>query len=116
MIDNLSTGIYIAYPTTAELKPIYRGLKTKVNHSHTKVGITVKSFQSRGREYHSTFGGEVEFTPIAEVPADKLLGMEKIILIRLREKYRTVGNATEWFDTDDREAVIAIVMSALAST
>ena len=113
VIDKQGTGFYIAYPTTTELKPIYRGLKTMVNNRHTKVGVTVKSFLSREREYLGTFGGEVEFVPIAEVPASQLELLEQIILDKVCEKYRKVGNAREWFDTDDRESIVAIVLSVL---
>ena len=84
-----------------------------VNNRHTKVGITIKSFISRKREYLGTFDGEVEFVPIAEVPAPQLELLEQIILAKVCEKYRKIGNTREWFDTDDHESIVAIVRSVL---
>ena len=46
-IDMNETGVYLAYPTTSVLKPVYRGYKAQVNDMHTKVGITEDSFSSR---------------------------------------------------------------------
>lgn len=111
MISKQSTGVYIAYPTSSELKPTYRGHKSQVNNRHTKVGITVKSFESREREYRVTFGGEVEFIPLVEVPAVKLKELEKVLIMKVREHFQTVGSTKEWFDTDDRETLMAIVKS-----
>jgi len=104
-----ATGIYVACPTTGEMKPIYRGAATWVNNRHTKVGITKKSFAARRAYYEKVFGGEVEFTPLAEVPSHLLDGLEREMLLALSRQFRKVGNAHEWFDTDDRETVISLV-------
>lgn len=116
MIDKRSTGVYIAFPTTAELKPTYRGHKSQVNNRHTKVGITIKSFESREREYRVTFGGEVEFIPLVEVPSEQLKELEKVLLMKVREHYRTVGSTKEWFDTDDRKTLMVIVKSVFGTS
>ena len=115
MINKNRAGIYIAFPTTDVLKPIYRQLKTQVNCNHTKVGITVKSFLSREREYMGTFDGEVEFIPIAEIPVEQLKMLEQVILTRICAKYQRVGYAREWFDTNDREQIVAIIQEVLAN-
>ena len=111
MISNQSTGVYIAYPTTKILKPTWRKRKTLVNNCHTNVGITKKSFHSRELEYHLTFGGEVEFRYVAEIPVHQLEAIERQYLAKLREQYLTVGNARKWFVTDDRENMLAILKS-----
>ena len=87
-----------------------------VNCNHTKVGITVKSFASRENEYMDTFGGEVRFIPIAEIPADKLDIIERLILAKVGSRYRTVGNDREWFDTSDRSAIVELVHEVLQAT
>ena len=79
-IDMESTGIYMAYPTTTELKPTYRKHKSLVNLNHTKVGITTDCFRKRRNEYHRTFNNEVEFVPLLSMPANKLAEVEGEIL------------------------------------
>ncbi len=79
-MDDSDTGVYIAFPTSETMKPIYRGSKTKVNSRHTKVGITTDSFATRDSEYAKTFDGEVTFTPFASVPANRLKVLEDRIL------------------------------------
>lgn len=106
-------GVYMAYPTTEQLKPIYRKLKTLVNNSHTKVGITTQSFAAREREYQNTFNREVVFIRLAEVPVHLIPEIESAVLARLCSRYATVGRAREWFDTMDRESVRAEVLSVV---
>lgn len=106
-----ATGLYLAYPTTAELKPIYRGLKTCVNDRHTKVGQTRDGFGARGREYARTFSGKVRFLPLVRVSPEKLDDLEGAVLQALMARFERVGRAREWFDTADREAVAEIVLA-----
>lgn len=76
-------GIYIAYPTTAELKSIFKpkNYKTKVNWGHTKIGIAKDSFERRSKGYFSNFDDEVVFTPVAIIEnVSELLRIEKLIL------------------------------------
>ena len=113
-ISRSSTGVYMAYPTTSVLKPIYRKLKTQVNDQHTKVGITTDSFAIREREYRNTFQGEVVFTPLAEVPASRLAEIEKLLLVKLCSRYQRVGRAREWFNTTDREEISRIVVAIVS--
>jgi hypothetical protein len=113
-ISRSATGIYIAYPTTQVLKPIYRKLKTQVNSAHTKVGITTGRFSTREQEYMRTFNGEVRFVPIVAVPALQLRAIEHVILSEMRSRYAPVGRAREWFDTTEHEAIIQLV-EAIAS-
>lgn len=108
-----STGIYIAYPTSPVLKPIYRNYKTMVNDRHTKVGIAQDSFTARKSSYLKTFDGEVEFICVASRPKSELKKMEDTILSRLCSKYLRVGHAREWFETTERDNVIALVLEAL---
>jgi hypothetical protein len=86
-------GIYIAYPTTSELKPIYEGYKTRVNNSHTKVGKTVKSFLDREENYQTTFKNEVEFHPVVILKKVEDLDVEKDVINVLKVKYKKVGFA-----------------------
>jgi hypothetical protein len=111
-ISAYATGIYMAYPTSPELKPIYRGLKTHVNERHTKVGQTRDGFATREREYCRTFGGQVRFVPLVSVQPDKLDDLEGIVLQELMGRFNRVGRAREWFDTAEREVVAEIVLAA----
>jgi hypothetical protein len=113
--DLRATGIYMAYPTTSVLKPIYRGYATKVNNEHTKVGMAQDSFHARKRGYLNTFDGEVEFIPIAEVTLDVLAAVEQRILDQLSQHFVKVGRAREWFATSDHEKVVKIVKEVLRS-
>ena len=109
-----ATGVYIAYPTSAILRPIYRGYTTKVNNQHTKVGIAQDSFSARRRSYLGTFDGEVTFTPIAEIPAGDLPAAESKILAAIGARFQRVERAQEWFATDDRQTIVEITLRALA--
>lgn len=104
----------MAYPTTDILKPIYRGLKTKVNSSHTKVGITTDSFKKRGSEYSKTFDGEVKFLPLADIQPELLADLERKILSALCARFSKVGSAREWFDTNDHDSVSEIVLRVVS--
>ncbi|MEA1051904.1 hypothetical protein U5801_19135 [Lamprobacter modestohalophilus] len=99
------TGLYIAFPTSPTLKPIYAGYKTLVNNQHTKVGIARDSFMARKQSYVGTFEGEVEFWPIVEVAREQLKGVEDQLLARLSQRYTKVGRAREWFNTTDRAEI-----------
>lgn len=104
-IPESATGVYLAYPTSTTMKPTYRGLKTKVNSRHTKVGITVDGFAKRGAQYTKTFDGEVVFKPLVSVTSARLMALEKKILAEVAARFERVGSAREWFDTQDRNAV-----------
>ena len=106
-------GIYIAYPTTSELKPIFKGLKTKVNNNHTKVGKCEIGFLGREKNYQKTFDKEVEFHPIVILKKVEDLDVEKDVIDVLKEKYKKVGFALEWFDTNDHESVIKIIVDVV---
>lgn len=110
-LSTQATGLYLAYPTSPELKPIYRGLKTYVNDRHTKVGKTRDGFGPRGREYARTFSGEVRFIPLVRVSPEKLDQLEGAVLQALMARFSRVGRAREWFETADREAVAEIVLA-----
>jgi hypothetical protein len=110
-----ATGIYMVFPTSEALRPIYRGYKTHVNHRHTKVGIASTSFAARQRSYAGTFGPEVEFVPLVAVARHRLRSVEQQILESLSRRFRRVGDAREWFDTCDRELIASLVLDAVQS-
>ena len=112
-IDMNETGVYMAYPTTSVLKPVYRGYKAQVNDMHTKVGITEDSFSSRKNSYLKTFGGEVKFIPVAEIKIAELKNVEKIIVADLSTKFQKVGRTREWFETNDRNMVLEMVLESI---
>lgn len=114
-VEPHATGVYMAFPTTAELKPIYRGLKTLVNSSHTKVGITTDSFAVREREYMKTFGREVRFVRLVALNPPDLAPFESVLLREMRARYPRVGHAREWFDTTARGEIAALVLELAAS-
>ena len=109
------TGIYIARPTSAVLKSIYRAknYKTKVNKEHLKIGITKDSFQSRSKCYYDNFDDEVEFIPLVAINRDVLKDVENKVLIQIKEEFKTVGKAREWFNTNDKNRIISILMNTL---
>lgn len=117
-INPHSTGVYLAYPTTEELKPTYPGHKTLVNLEHTKVGITVSSFRSRWSEYKRTFKGEVAFHPLFEMSAAQLFIYESRLLGQMCRRFRKSGSAHEWFFTpehaSEREKIVALALSLQA--
>ena len=106
-------GIYIAYPTSSEFKPIYYKFKTKVNNNHTKVGKCENGFLGREKNYQKTFDKEVEFHPIVILKKVEDLDVEKDVIDVLKEKYKKVGFALEWFDTNDHESVIKIIVDVV---
>ncbi len=114
--DSNHTGIYLAYPTSQQLKRTYRNHTSLVNDQHTKVGITVKSFRERGSEYMRTFGGEVKFVPLVSMSPHKLAAIEKVLLAALKSEFLTVGRTKEWFNTADRNRIIEIVESVVKDT
>ena len=116
MIDRSATGVYIAYPTTEVLKPIYRLLKTQVNSAHTKVGITTDSFAIREREYMRTFHGEVRFVPVIVVPATRLVVVEQALLRELCTRYSRVGRSREWFHTVDRDGIAQLIVEIVQTS
>lgn len=106
-------GIYLAYPTTTQMKRIDRNLKTRVNDCHTKVGKTSSSFKGREAYYKKVFDGEVRFEALAEVPRERMREVERNVLDKMSLRYARVGRAREWFNTDDRETVASIVRAAV---
>ena len=108
-IPGAATGIYIAHPTTEILKPTYRGHKTQVNHLHTKIGITTKSFVKRENEYMRTFQYEVAFYPILIATPEVLAALETGVLQELLTCYSKSGSAKEWFFTTERQAIAELV-------
>ena len=105
-----SPGIYLAYPTTPELKPIYPCYKTLVNGEHTKLGIARRSFHDRERQYMRTFQGEVLFHPVLEMAPAHLSEFEARVLAQLTQRYPKSGRAREWFHTAERQAIAELVM------
>lgn len=105
-----STGIYLAYLTTVEQKPIYPGYKTIVNDRHTKVGIARLSFQNRERQYMHTFNREVVFLPVLEMVSGHLKDFEARLLAQLVRHYPRSGRAREWFHTVERQAIAELVL------
>lgn len=112
------TGIYIAYPTTSELKSIYKSknYKTMVNSQHTKVGIAKDSFNSRSKGYYGNFDNEVDFIPLVIIDVKHLGHIEKIILSEINAEFSKVGRAREWFDTTNRKRVTEIVFSTIVAS
>lgn len=110
-----STGIYIAYPTSATLKSIHppKNYKTKVNNSHTKIGIAKDSFKARKTSYFRDFDNEVEFIPVAKIAENQLEQVEKAILEKVKMRYKKVGYAREWFDTDNRNEILQLISEIL---
>jgi hypothetical protein len=117
MNDILSkTGIYIAHPTSAVLKSIYKpkNYKTMVNDEHTKVGIAKHSFLARSKGYYSNFDNEVMFKPIVIIEDINLLVIiEKHLLSQIRLEFKRVGRSREWFETNEREKVSDLVSQFL---
>jgi len=111
-------GIYIAFPTSRVMKSIYRpkNYKTMVNEQHTKVGITKNSFKSRRKGYIDNFDNQVNFIPIAIVHPDQLNKAETSILAVIREKYKRVGRAREWFHTQNRDDLVELILTTLAAS
>ena len=109
------TGIYIAIPTSAVLKSIYRAqnYKTEVNNEHLKIGITKDSFQSRSKCYYDNFDNEVEFIPLVAINRDVLKEVEAKVLAQIKIEFNRVGRAREWFDTNDKQRIIKILISTL---
>ena len=112
------TGIYIAFPTSRVMKSIYRpkNYKTLVNDQHTKVGITKNSFASRRKSYTDNFDNQVNFIPLAIVHPDQLNKAETSILKVIREKYKRVGRAREWFHTQNRDDLIELILTTLTAS
>jgi hypothetical protein len=112
------TGIYIAYPTTSELKSIYKpkNYKTMVNDQHTKVGIAKDSFNSRSKGYYGNFDNEVDFIPLVIIDVKHLGQIEKFILSEINAEFSKVGRAREWFDTTNRKRVTEIVFSTIVAS
>ena len=112
------TGIYIAYPTTSELKSIYRtkNYKTMVNNQHTKVGIAKDSFNSRSKGYYGNFNNEVKFIQTVIIDIKDLESIEKIILEKIKLEFLIVGRAREWFNTTNRKRITEIIFSTLVDS
>ena len=109
------TGIYIAIPTSAVLKSIYRAqnYKTEVNNEHLKIGITKDSFQSRSKCYYDNFDNEVEFIPLVAINRDVLKEVEAKVLAQIKIEFNRMGRAREWFDTNDKNRIISILINTL---
>lgn len=113
------TGIYMAYPTTAVLKSIYRpkNYKTMVNKEHTKVGIAKDSFNARSRGYFSNFDNEVIFIPLAVIQdIQTLIIVEQFVLSEINSEYSRVGRAREWFNTYNHNRIKEIVAQSLIAS
>ena len=107
------TGLYMAYPTTSELKPIANGYQTMVNDQHTNIGMTTVSFSDRKQGYLDTFDGEVEFIPLVEVPADQVKQLRDEILLELGKRFTRAGNSTQWFETNQRDEFSRIALQTV---
>ena len=109
-------GIYIAFPTTSLLQSIYKpkNYKTKVNHLHTKVGITIDNFKNRSKCYYDNFGSEFIFAPLFIIENNQeILSVEKKILEAIKQKFKRQGRAREWFNTTERNLIINIITQIL---
>ena len=109
-------GIYIAFPTTSLLQSIYKpkNYKTKVNHLHTKIGITIDNFKNRSKCYYDNFGPEFIFTPLFIIEDNQeILSGEKKMLEAIKQKFKRQGRAREWFDTTERNLIINIMTQIL---
>ena len=113
------TGIYISYPTSTELKSIYRpkNYKTMVSSKHTKVGIAKDCFEARSKGYYSNFDNEVIFTPLAIIQdISALIVVEQFVLSQIRSEFTRVGRAREWFNTDNHKRIKEIVAQSLSAS
>ena len=62
----------------------------------------------------NTFHGELVFTPLVKLLPVNMSSVEKKILQRLKlMNYNRVGNAREWFNTNDRKEVVNIIYAVL---
>lgn len=104
-----ATSVYVAFPTSCELVPIYPGYTTLVSSDHAKVGIAMKSFESRKVQYRRTFQSGVSFFPILELPSSELRAFESRFLPILCERFHRSGRAREWFRTVDRQGIAEVV-------
>ena len=115
-IDN-QTGIYLAWPTSPTWKPIYTGSKTEVNDTCSNVGIASDSFAVRKGSYRGTFHGEVEFIPLAIVAdPNELTRVWQNLLDRIHAEFDRVGQARQWFHTEDRARMKEIVRDVLGAS
>jgi hypothetical protein len=113
-IANLQ-GVYLAYPTSPELKSIYKAkdYKTKVNNQHTKIGKADSSFANAMSRYTSSFDGEIKFVPIASVDKQAIEIVEASIKKEMNSRFKRLGRAREWFDTDDRKQVRDVILQVI---
>ena len=107
-IPGHAAGVYIAHPTSVELKSTCRyRTRTLVNHEHTKVGIT-QNFVLRENEYMNHFQCYVAFFPILQLH-ENMLQFEARLLTELCRRYPRSGTASEWFRTTERQQIADIV-------
>jgi len=105
-------GVYIAFPTNSLLQSIYKhkNYKTKVNHLHTKVGITIDNFKNRSKCYYNNFGANFIFAPIFILENNQeILSVEKKILEAIKQRFKRKGRAREWLDTTEIQLIINII-------
>ena len=116
-IANLQ-GIYLAHPTSPELKSIYKAkdYKTKVNNQHTKIGKADSSFAKAMSRYRSSFDGEIKFIPIASMDKQALGIVEDAIKVEMNSRFKRLGRSREWFDTDDRKQVRDVILQVILKT
>lgn len=110
------TGIYIAYPRGEAFKVAHGGPGTLVNCRHTKVGFATDSFHASAINYRKAFDDWVKFIPLAEIPQRDLQQVEKSVMSALDRRYTRVGASRNWFDTQDRASIIAMIYSLLCPT
>ncbi len=112
-ISMSATGLYIAYLTTAELKPTTRGSGTLVNNRHTNVGSTSRSFAERRAGYESDFGTEFRFEPVLELPPHEIVAVHNAVLSAIATRFNRLDGTRNWFETDDRVAIRVIITSVV---
>ena len=91
-------GVYIAFPTNSLLQSIYKpkNYKTKVNHIHNKVGITIDNFKNRLKGYYNNLGANFIFAPIFILENNQgILSVEKKILEAIKQRFKRKGRARE---------------------
>lgn len=113
MTTETGAGIYILYPRTDVFRRVHERPDTHINFRHTKVGLTAENFITSGREYRETFGNHFKFIPLVEIQDHLLPGLEEEILAAVASQYPRVGNTRNWFDTEDRASIIALIYKLL---
>lgn len=115
MLKETGTGIYIAYSRSETLQVANTSPVALVNCRHTKVGFATDSFLASAENCRKDFGNRLKFIPLLEVSPRDIPGLQKNILALLDRRFSRVGAASNWFDTQDRQAIITLIYSLLST-